>query len=209
MVGSVFRFVPTEGDVTPVGDGVVCEVAVSDEDGGRTTQVWTMEVRNNYAPQDLVIEYPRGDVGLYDRTPRLAVRDGSDIDGDALTYFFELDVVETFDSPSLVRSGPVEEQPGFTTFQITEPLDDGRYFWRAWLTDGEAETEPQTASFTVLAEMGEVAADAGSDVSLPDAGTVTPPTDRGCACRAGRGGGGAGAMLLFSALLGLLAGRRR
>ena len=211
MVGSVFRFVPTEGDVTPVGDGVVCEVAVSDEDGGRTTQVWTMEVRNNYAPQDLVIEYPRGDVGLYDRTPRLAVRDGSDIDGDALTYFFELDVVETFDSPSLVRSGPVEEQPGFTTFQITEPLDDGRYFWRAWLTDGEAETEPQTASFTVLAEMGEVAADAGSDASLPDASTITPPTDQGCTCRAGdeRGEGRGGAMLLVTALLGLLAHRRR
>jgi hypothetical protein len=209
MVGAVFRFVPTEGDVTPVGDGVVCEVAVSDEDGGRTTQVWTMEVRNNYAPQDLVIEYPRGDVGLYDRTPRLAVRDGTDIDGDALTYFFELDAVETFDSPALVRSGPVAEQPGFTTFQITEPLDDGRYFWRAWLSDGEAETEPQTASFYVVAEMGEVAADAGSDASLPDAGTVAPPIDRGCACRAGRGGGDMGAMLLAAALLGLLVGRRR
>jgi hypothetical protein len=209
MVGAVFRFVPTEGDVTPVGDGVVCEVAVSDEDGGRTTQVWTLEIQNNYAPQDLTIEYPRGDVALYDRTPRLAVRGGTDIDGDSLTYFFELDVVSTFDSPALVRSGPIDEQPGFTTFQITEPLGDGRYFWRAWLSDGEAETEPQTASFYVIAEMGEVAADAGSDASPPDAGAVTPPVDRGCACRASRSGGGAGATLLLTALVAVLLRRRR
>lgn len=208
MVGNVFRFVPTEGDVTAEGVGIDCEVAVSDEDGGRTTQSWTMEVANNYAPSDLAIEFPKNDVALLDRTPRLAVRDGSDVDGDTLTYFFELDVVDTFDSPRLVRSGEVAEEPGFTTFELTEPLGDGRYHWRAWLTDGEAVTEPQVATFWVLTPMGEIP-DAGSDAGSSDGG-MAGPTDRGCGCRAGvRPEISPITALLFAVFLGMLGARRR
>jgi hypothetical protein len=208
MVGNVFRFVPTEGDVTPEGVAIDCEVAVTDEDGGRTTQAWRMEVANNYAPLDLVLEFPKNDVALLDRTPRLAVRDGSDLDGDTLTYFFEVDIVDTFDSPRLVASGAVAEEPGFTTFQLTEPLEDGHYYWRAWLSDGEATTEPQVTTFWVVTPMGE-RPDAGSDAAVVDAGGAGP-TDRGCACGiAARPDRAPISVLLIGLVLGILRSRRR
>lgn len=206
--GGAFRFVPGEGDVTAEGETIGVEVAVLDEDGGRSTQMWEMEVANNYAPSDLVQEYPIEDVVLIDRLPRLVVRDGSDVEGDSMQYFFELDTVETFDSPALVQSGAIDQEPGFTSFQLTEELADGHYFWRAWLTDGTAVTQPHVSSFHVISVMGEVD-DAGVGDAAPmiDGGT-TPPGDRGCACAAQGASSGNGALAgLF--LLGLvLAGRR-
>ena len=167
-----------------------------------------MEVRNNYAPLDLVLEYPKNDVVLLDRTPRLAVRDGSDVDGDTLTYFFEVDTVDTFDSPRLIQSGAVAEELGFTTFELTEPLEDGRYHWRAWLSDGDATTEPQVTTFWVVTPMGE-RPDAGTDAATVDAGSVVPG-DRGCTCGIARPGGpGPISALLFGLVLGILRVRRR
>ena len=133
VIGGAFRFVAGEGEITAEGETIPCEVAVMDEDGGRSTQTWEMEVANNYAPSDLVLEYPIEDIVLIDRLPRLVVRDGSDVEGDLLQYFFELDTVESFDSPALLQSGAIDQEPGFTSFELTEPLADGHYFWRCLL----------------------------------------------------------------------------
>lgn len=210
VVGNAFRFIPTEGDITAVGTAIDCEVAVTDDDGGRTTQVWRMEVANNYAPSGLLLEFPKNDVALIDRTPRLAVRDGIDVDGDALTYYFQLDTVDTFDSEDLLESGAVPEEPGFTTFEITEPLADGHYYWRAWLSDGDAETVPEVTSFWVLTPMGE-APDAGTE----DGGTIGTDAGGGggsrsdCACHASRGTWSPTVALSSLVVVGILLVRRR
>lgn len=196
LIDGVFRFVPTEGDVTPAGVAIDCEIAVTDDDGGRTSQVWRMTVANNYAPSDLFLEYPTDGIALLDRTPRLAVRDGSGIDGDPLQYFFELDTSEAFEAP-LLRSGPVDEMPGFTTFSIEEPLAPGRYFWRAWLSDGTAETAPRVTSFWVLGPPEEPT-DAGP-IALPDAGGTVAA--RSCSAQAGTLPPPWGVLLFFGLVL--------
>jgi hypothetical protein len=208
VVGGVFRFVPDEGDVTPEGMAIDCEIAVSDEDGGRTLQTWGMRVANDYAPTDLSLEFPTDDIVLADRTPRLVVRDGTDLDGGRMQYFFELDTSPSFDGASLIASGAIDESPGFTAFELTTPLLDGHYYWRAWLTDGTAITAPQMSSFYVVGAIGDLA-DAGADASL-DGGSLPPPGPRDCACRASRPQNAPPLTLLVVSLsLAIMLGRRK
>ncbi|HXF99973.1 MAG TPA: C25 family cysteine peptidase [Bacteroidota bacterium] len=62
---------------------------------------------------------------------RLVVSSPIGVDSTGFVYEFELDTVDTFDSPALVRSGPVT--PGLVTGEWnTPPLADSMvYFWRA------------------------------------------------------------------------------
>ena len=62
---------------------------------------------------------------------RLVVSNPIGVDSAGFTYVFELDTVDTFDSPSLISSGPIA--PGAVTGEWTTPsLTAGNvYFWRA------------------------------------------------------------------------------
>ncbi|HSM73922.1 MAG TPA: hypothetical protein VK852_04780, partial [Desulfobacterales bacterium] len=81
----------------------------------------------------------------------LAVSNALDGDGDPLTYQFELDRVDTFDSAQLVKSGPVAEGPETTTWAVAGLAENSRYFWRVKAADASAESPWVTGSFRVNA----------------------------------------------------------
>jgi hypothetical protein len=185
--GGVVTWVPLEGDVTPEGETIAVEVAVSDGDDGTAMQAWEMMVSPNHAPSAPVLLYPAGRIGLLDMDPRLIVQNAEDGDLDLLTYFFEIDVVDTFDSPMLEASGPLTEVPGATFWYPDMALVPGEYHWRAWVNDGMADSERPVANFFVLGDPA-VLADGGpiGDGAIPfpiDAGMRVGDTG-GCSCEA-------------------------
>jgi MYXO-CTERM domain-containing protein len=194
---------PNETEVTIGSETVSVEVSVDDGDGAIASQQWEMTVSPNRAPSPPSPVYPVG-VLIDDVMPRLATTNAVDQDRDTLTYFFQVDSTDTFDSPALQESGPIAETVGFTAWR-PNALDRGQtWHWRVWVTDGTVETEPQPAEFTVWLEPG----------ARPDAGpfdgdagpTIPGPTlDDGSGCSAG--GTPSGAVAL--GLLALVAWRRR
>ena len=79
----------------------------------------------------------------------LSVNNATDTDGDSLTYYFELDKVDTFDSPSKQSSGQIPEGTSTTSWQVTGLDDNTPYYWRAKANDGAAESPWMTGSFFV------------------------------------------------------------
>jgi len=79
----------------------------------------------------------------------LVINNSTDVDGDVLTYFFELDKVNTFDSESKQTSGPVQEGAENTTWYVSNLDDNTYYFWRVRANDGAADSEWMQGSFFV------------------------------------------------------------
>ncbi len=72
------------------------------------------------------------------------------MDGDPLTYSFELDRVNTFDSAARITSAAIPEgAAGTTSWQVTDLTDNSRYFWRVKASDGAAESPWVMGSFFV------------------------------------------------------------
>ncbi|MGA1869614.1 MAG: MopE-related protein, partial [bacterium] len=77
-----------------------------------------------------------------DLIPELTVNNSTDPDLDILTYFLEIDKVNTFDSPLCERSPEVSEGTnGTTSWKPTELVDNTMYYWRANAYDGDAYSE--------------------------------------------------------------------
>ncbi len=216
----VVQWTPQESDVTPPGTTIPIEVRVSDDDGDSTTQSWEMTVSPNRRPTPPLPAYPTDMVSIVDPTPRLAASNSQDLDLDPLTYQFEIDTVDTFDSADLRQSGPLEEGAGFTAWQLTEPLRENQiYYWRVWSNDGTLDSEVRTAVFYVVRDpsLGPPdagpPADGGMGATGTDAGLI-PGEDAGLGSSGGGchvGGSprsGVPAVLAFVAL-GLLVRRRR
>jgi len=79
----------------------------------------------------------------------LVVANSTDVDGDTLTYFFELDRVNTFDSPAKISSGSVIEGLTTTAWRVSGLEENTWYYWRAKASDGAAESEWVVAAFFV------------------------------------------------------------
>jgi hypothetical protein len=165
--------------------GTAVEIAIDDGDGGKVSQSWTVTVEPNTAPMPPTPAYPTNMIAIIETTPRLVVENAMDRDVDRLTYYFQLDTVETFDSPDLRESGAIEEMPGFTAWTLDEPLAPGRiYYWRVWANDGAADSAQRTAAFYVVPDPALDPPDAG-----PGDGSV-PSSDGGVSSDAGPDGGG-------------------
>ncbi len=217
----VVQWTPTESDVTGPGDTITIEISVDDGDEGRASQVWEMTVSPNRQPSPAVPAYPIEMIAIVNQTPRLAATNSSDLDLDELTYFFQIDTAPTFDSADLRESGPIEETPGFTAWQLDEPLLRNRiYYWRVWSNDGSIDSEPREAVFYVVRDPSEPLPDAGmpdAGVSMPDGGGIIPGLDagidttpsEGCGCRATGGRSSGAGLVLVIAALGLVLARRR
>ncbi|MEW6054879.1 MAG: CARDB domain-containing protein [Nitrospirota bacterium] len=70
----------------------------------------------------------------------ITVINGTDADYDPLGYVFEIDTVQTFDSPNLIRSATIPEGTGTTTWHVAGLTDNARHYVRAKATDGLAES---------------------------------------------------------------------
>jgi hypothetical protein len=104
----------------------------------------------NDAPSAPTISSPEDGDDVDTLEPVLAANNSTDADQDLLTYFFEIDKVDTFDSPSLEESGEVQEGAGDTTSWEPSQLDDNTtYYWRVKAWDGMTDSPWVTASFFV------------------------------------------------------------
>jgi hypothetical protein len=106
--------------------------------------MWSMTVIDDHAPSDPTMLYPAIDAAILIAGAHFAIGNSSDLDGDPITYSFELDSAPTFDSPDLQSSG---SRPGVAT-GITEWMPNeaglhvGRWYWRASASDGHVSTSP-------------------------------------------------------------------
>ncbi len=84
-------------------------------------------------------------------TVEMQVINASDIDGDTLSYHFELDKVATFDSVDLTTSGALPETAETTAWSVAYLDEDQHYYWRIKVTDGITESGWVQGDFTVNA----------------------------------------------------------
>jgi MYXO-CTERM domain-containing protein len=160
---TLVTWTPTAADVTPEDEPARIEVLVSDGDGGLDTQRWEVVVSRNRRPAAPVPGYPTGEVAILQTQPRLAAENAEDPDLDPLTYEFQIDTSETFDSPALQASGPIAETPGFTAWTPPEALAEDRlYHWRVRASDGTAPSDWRGAAFWVVRDPSLPPADGGA-----------------------------------------------
>jgi len=173
---------PRLAQVTSPGEVVHFEIRVSDDDGASVAQAWTAEVSSNRPPPAPPILYPEPGTRL-SSTPRLIVENVEDPDRDEVFYHFELDIIPSFDSPALQTSGAIEAGVGFTAWTPSRLSADGRYFWRAWSSDGRFSSAQQSADFFQGRAPMTSPEDAGStrDAAPP----VLPPPHASDACSCG------------------------
>lgn len=82
--------------------------------------------------------------------PTLEVVNSFDSDLDELTYFFEIDITQTFDSVDLVQSAEIVEGAGSATaWQPPETVENTTYYWRARAFDGAAYSDWSQGWFMV------------------------------------------------------------
>ncbi|WP_298270897.1 Ig-like domain-containing protein [Geobacter sp.] len=132
----------------------------------------------NDAPTAPTVKAPNGDYNSNEvatLTPTLTVNNATDADRDTLSYTFEIDTVNTFDSPNKQTSPPVAEGAGTTSWTVARPLTDNTmWYWRAKANDGQADGPWMTAQFFV--NLQNEAPNVPILVSPPDNGEVTSTT---------------------------------
>jgi len=103
----------------------------------------------NDAPEAPVISSPAigSEVPLQELD--LVVENAFDLDWDVLTYFFELDSVETFDSAAKQTSGEISEGTDTTSWHVTGLDDNTTFYWRALASDGYADSPWALGNFFV------------------------------------------------------------
>jgi len=104
----------------------------------------------NEAPSVPAIVSPPDGGEVQNLGPVLEVTNALDADREPLTYWFEIDKVNTFDSLSLQQSDELPEGAGLTTaWSPSELKDNTTYYWRTRAFDGEAYGDWGTGSFFV------------------------------------------------------------
>jgi hypothetical protein len=126
----------------------------ADEHGASTeTAVATFFVNTaNDAPQRPTVLYPADGKEIAVNELDLTVTNAADMDGDTLSYFFEVDKVNTFSSPAKISSGSVSEGLTTTAWRVSGLEENACYYWRAKASDGAAESSWVTAAFFVNTE---------------------------------------------------------
>ena len=96
---------------------------------------------------DIVSPYVDSEVEVQELD--LIVSNALDLDGDLLTYFFELDKINTFDSAEKQISGEISEGVDTTSWHVAGLDDNNNFFWRAKASDGYAESPWALGDFFV------------------------------------------------------------
>jgi hypothetical protein len=187
--GNVITWTPTASNR---GMSFPAAITVNDGDletGEAIEQRWMIAVAENTDPLGPMPISPIDRAAVMpDSQVTLVVSNGSDPDGDPLTYEFQVSRTSSFTGASLQGSGEVAEGAGgMTTFAVPAPLAGGLWYWRAWVSDGIVTSAPANASLWVGQPASSVDAGGG------DAGTAPPDPmdDSGCSVVDDRGGGAA------------------
>lgn len=106
----------------------------------------------NTPPGEPVILSPVVGGQSMNKTTALVVRNSVDAEGDSITYLFEMDTVNTFDSGDKRTSGPVIAGGGETSsWSVADLVENKRYYWRVKAQDGRAESAWAGADFLMNA----------------------------------------------------------
>ncbi len=105
----------------------------------------------NFTPDPPVVAAPAIDAVVTSVDLELSVTNGSDADGDALNYVFEIDTSPRFDTTAKMVSEPIAEGVGITTWSVTGLAENSYYHWRVKASDGRAESAWSAGSFRVSA----------------------------------------------------------
>lgn len=107
---------------------------------------------SNLAPHAPAVSSPSEGEVVMGSSATLVVNNAFDPERQSLEYWFELDGVNTFDSPEKQASGAIGE--GSTTTSWTaEGLVEGRtYYWRAKADDGAAQSPWVTSAFRMYTD---------------------------------------------------------
>lgn len=106
----------------------------------------------NTAPTPPMVVSPAAGSQVTTGTAVLTVQNGTDAEGDLITYVFELDTVDTFDSGDKRISGEIIQSGGSqTSWTVSGLRENQRYHWRVKSQDGLAESAWVMGSFLVNA----------------------------------------------------------
>ncbi|MEW6715096.1 MAG: hypothetical protein AB1306_08415, partial [Nitrospirota bacterium] len=92
------------------------------------------------APTAPVVIYPSNGSEITTLSTDMTITNSTDPDSTNLTYVFEIDTTNTFDSPALIISDSIMEGEGTTTWQVTNLNDNTSYYVRSKASDGMAES---------------------------------------------------------------------
>ena len=84
-------------------------------------------------------------------TTELVINNSSDAESDFISYVFEIDSVNTFDSANKRSSGPVVQGSVATRWTTPPLVENQRYWWRVKAQDGRAESAWVTSNFLMNA----------------------------------------------------------
>jgi hypothetical protein len=131
------------------------QATVTDEHGVTAQSEWgsfLVNVQNN-APTDPVIDSPAPASTISelqaDNSVLLRVINSSDPERQTVTYYFELDKTNTFDSPDKQTSPAISAGESHTQWKVTGLTDDTHYFWRVKANDGEVDSAWVAGDFTL------------------------------------------------------------
>ncbi len=118
-------------------------VTAVDALGARTLSMARSFVVNtgNTAPTAPAVLQPSPGGQVTASSVQLSVQNASDAEADLLTLVFEIDTVNTFDSPAKQTSGQlIQASAGSTGWPVGGLVENQRYFWRVKAQDGRAES---------------------------------------------------------------------
>lgn len=121
----------------------------------------------NTAPTAPTALSPMGNAVVSTPSVDLLVGNATDADGDTLGYLFEIDSVNTFDSPAKLTSSPIAAGTGNTFWSVTNLQENIRYYWRARAYDNRA--------YSAWSATGQLFMNAVNDP--PPAPTAANPSD--------------------------------
>lgn len=130
------------------------KVVAKDTFGAQTSSFARPLVVNtgNDTPTNPVLLNPLNHGQSADLNTELTVQNSSDANQDAISYVFEIDIVNTFDSPIKESSGVVMQGVGGSTSWITSKLTENQhYWWRVKAQDGRADSAWIVGSFLMNA----------------------------------------------------------
>jgi subtilase family serine protease len=95
----------------------------------------------NNAPTAPDIIEPEDGSEITTISPDIKALNGADPESDPLTYVFEIDKFNTFDSPNRIISGSIPEGEGTTSWNTGYISNNTRYYTRSKASDGLAESQ--------------------------------------------------------------------
>ena len=122
-----------------------------DEHGLSNTTTHTPFLVNtsNHAPELTTISRPLPGSKVIHFETDLVAENGTDSDGDTLTYYFEMDTVNTFNTQDKIVSGPIAQGSTATSFHVSNLKEDTWYHWRVRAKDNTAFSSWVYGSFFV------------------------------------------------------------